>query len=453
MGKAIVYTALCGGAALISILWSVLDRGEPAVLSCAANLLAIAIVSPVLVRKDFQFVGIPGVFEIVVSLGALAAAIYGGLKRSEYWFWSAVIVQTIPTLRISLVSLKAYERPKSLKITVGICLAALLGLNVVLGVRHSAWLGEHSVALVKEWFPEATAAKDHTAPPKAPPAPPTSNPKPPPPPLTVDQAKPVAIIAGRPLTAEMVEYQRYIDSLIDEKLERNDAVAALLQAYASRAILEKKFKAFDPAMLRDEHQWVMNRVSDRRVIEKIRAHKTDELFLEVYVGANGLYKRKLGEIFDKRKQEELKKRALEVLKEVQSADGVERPGPKVEAVVKDECRYAPSKGEFVLKFSETDDAAKPNPKDTLAPKLATLKVNTALAEVLWGDMNGLVIRRVKDDFKGRPIYEVYRVVEQGVYSHWFKKQCADFVIEIPDPELRSSMLELAKDVNHIIKTK
>ena len=453
MGKAIVYTALCGGAALISILWSVLDRGEPAVLSCVASLLAIAIVSPILMRKDFQFVGIPGVFEIIFALGALAAAIYGGLKRSELWFWSAVIVQTLPTLRISLVSLKAYERPKSLKITVGVCLAGLLGLNVLLGIRHSQWVGENSVALVKEWFPEATASKDHMAPPPPPPAPKSADPKPPPPPKNVDQSQIVATIAGRPLTAEMVEYQRYIDSLIDEKLERNDAVAALLQAYASRVILEKKFNAFEPSMLKDEHQWVMNRVSDRRLIEKIRAHKTDELFLEVYVGANGLYKRKLGEIFDKRKQQELKNRAAEVLKEVQAADGVERPGPKVESVVKDECRYSPAKGEFVLKFSETDESEKPNPKDTLGPKLAKVKVNTTLPEILWGDMNGLVIRRVQDDFKGRPIYEVYRVVEQGVYSFWFKKQCADFVIEIPDPELRRVMLDLAKDVNHIIKTK
>jgi hypothetical protein len=451
MGKAIVYTSVSGAAALISFLWYVLDRGNPAMLACVASLLAICVGIPILLRKDFQFVGIPGPFEIFFALGALALAIYAGLKRSEHWFWLAVVVQTLPTFRISLVSLKAFQRPMSLKVSVGLCLAALLGVNVYLGIRHSQWLGENSVALVKEWFPDATAVKDRPTPPPAPPAP--KAPPAPPPSTMIKEVPPVAIIAGRPLTAEMVEYQRYIDSLIDEKMDRHDSIAALLQAYTSRAILERKFKAFDPAMLRDEHQWVMNRVSDSNLVRKIRAYKTDELFLDVYVGANGLYKRKLGEIFEKRKHEEFKKRAVEVLKEVQAADGVERTGPKVDGVVKDECRYSFSKSEFIQKFGDSDEQVKPSPKDALAPKLGALKVNTTLPEVLWGDMNGLVIRRVQDDFKQRPVYEVYRVVEQGVYTHWFKKQCSDLTIEIPDPELRRRMLELAKDVNHIIKAK
>lgn len=446
MGKAIVYTAVTGAAALISVLWFALERGQPALLMCIASVLAICIAGPVLLRKDFQFVGIPGVVEIFFALGALGITIYAGLKRSEYWFWGGILAQTLPTFRISLVSLKAYQRPMSLKASVGTCLAALIGLNIWLGIAHSTWLGDTSVALVKEWFPDTVAPKN-----AAPPPPPA--PKGPVTPVTPGKDPPVAIIAGRPLTLEMVEYQRYIDSLIDEKMERNDAIAALLQAYTSRAILEKKFKSFEPSMLRDEHQWVMNRVADTRIVQKIRAHKTDELFLDVYVGANGLYKRKLGEIFEKRKNEEFKKRAVEVLKEVLAADGVERPGPKVESVVKDECRYSLVKREFVVKYAEDEVPTKPDPKDTLAPKLAALKVNMTLPEVLWGDMNGLVIRRVQDDFKGRAVYEVYRIVEGGVYTNWFKKQCADMVIEIPDPALRNTMLDMAKDVNHIIKTK
>ncbi|HEU4339783.1 MAG TPA: hypothetical protein VFS19_06920 [Planctomycetota bacterium] len=446
MGKAIVYTAVTGAAALISGLWFALDRGQPALLLCIASVLAICIAGPVLLRKDFQFVGIPGVVEIFFALGALGLAIYAGLKRSEHWFWAGILAQTLPTFRISLVSLKAYQRPMSLKVSVGACLAGLIGLNIYLGIAHSAWVGDTSVALVKEWFPDAVAPKPATPPP--PPAP-----KGPAVPAVVDKNPPVAIIAGRPLTLEIVEYQRYIDSLIDEKMDRNDAIAALLQAYTSRAILEKKFKTFDPAMLKDEQQWVMNRVSDSKIIRKIRAHKTDELFLDVYVGANGLYKRKLGEIFEKRKNEEFKKRAVEVLKEVAAADGVERPGPKVDAVAKDECRYSLVKREFVVKYADDEVPTQPDPKDTLAPKLAALKVNTTLPEVLWGDMNGLVIRRVLDDFKGRAVYEVYRIVESGVYTSWFKKQCADMVIEIPDPVLRNTMLDMAKDVNHIIKTK
>src|SRR5688572_25947697 len=132
MGKAIVYTAVSGVTALISVLWYVLDRGNPALLTCVASVLSSAIASPILLRKDFQFVGIPGPVEIFFALAGLAAAIYGGLKRNEYWFWAAVIVQTLPSIRISLVSLKAYQRPKSLKMSVGACLAALFGLNIFL---------------------------------------------------------------------------------------------------------------------------------------------------------------------------------------------------------------------------------------------------------------------------------------------------------------------------------
>ena len=448
MAKAIVFVAISGAAALISFLWHVLDHGELALVTCGISLFAIGITAPIILRKDFQFVGIPGPFELLFALGALGAAVYAGWKRSDHWFWGAALVQTIPCIRISLVSLKAYQRPKSLKVSVGIALALVFGLNIFLGIRHSHWLGETSVALVKEWFPEATSPTVRT-----PVAPPVA-PKPPPPPPVVDPAGPVALIAGRPLTKEMVEYQVFIDSLIDDKNDRHDAIAALLQAYMSRAILEKKFQAFDPEMLKDERQWLLNRTRDTKLVNRIRAHKSDDLFLDVYVGANGLYKRKLQEIFSKRKEEELKRRAAEVLREVQTADNVERPGPKLEGVTKEEVCYSFRKGEFVPKFDvEIDPQLKPHATDTLAPRLASLKINTVLPEVLWGDMNGLIIRRIPDDFKKRPIYEAYRVVEDALYSSWFKKQCQEFSIEITDPDLRRSMLGLAKDVTHIIKTR
>jgi hypothetical protein len=452
MGKAIVYVAVTGGAALVSFLWYVLDR-PPAMAPAAASLLAMGIAAPIVLRKDFQFVGIPGVFELFFGLATLCVTVYAGLKRSEHLFWLAVVVQTIPSIRISLVSLKAYQRPKSLKITVGLVLAALFGLNVYLGVKHSHWLGETSVTLVKEWFPEATAPTVRT-----PEGQPTVKPKvpvpPPPPPPVIDPAGPIAVIAGRELTKEMVEYQRFIDSLIDEKTDRNDAIAALLQAYTSRAILEKKFKAFDPEMLKDERQWLMNRTKDTKLVHRIRTHKSDELFLDVYVGANGLYKRKLQEIFGRYKDEELKKRCAEVLRDVQAADGVERPGPKLDGVTKEECRYSFRKGEFIPKFDiEAEEQPKPRAGDTLAPKLAKMEVNSVLKEILWGDMNGMIVRRIPDDYKGRPLYEAYRVVEDGLYSSWFKKQCADMAIEIQDPDLRAAMIVLAKDVTHIIKRK
>jgi hypothetical protein len=448
MGKAIVYVTVTFGSALICVLWNAFDRaGDTAIFTLVASLLSIGVAIPVLVRKDFQFVGIPGPVEIFFAACALGAAVLGGLK-SDYWFWAAAFIHLIPSVRVSLVSLKAYQRPKNLKIAVGIGLAALFGLNVFLGYRHSEWLGRTSTALVKEWFPEATAPKDRTET--------ASKPKPPPPatPVNVDPAGPIAVVAGRPLTKDMVEYQRYIDGLVDSKSDRNDAIAALLQAYTSRAILEKKFNAFQPEMLKDERQWLLNRTRDSQLVQKIRSAEKEELFLDVYVGANGFYKRKLQEIFASRKQEELKKRAAEVLKEVQKADGVERPGPKLEAVKKEECRYSFKQREFIGKF-DTDqvEQLKPDPKDELAAKLARLEVNTTLPEIVWGDMNALIIRRIPDDFKKRQLYETYRVIEDGLYSVWFKKQCGDLVIEIFDPPLRREMLDLAKDVNHIIKTK
>jgi hypothetical protein len=68
-------------------------------------------------------------------------------------------------------------------------------------------------------------------------------------------------------------------------------------------------------------------------------------------------------------------------------------------------------------------------------------------------MNALIIRRVQDDFKQRPVYETYRVVKDGVYTAWFKKQCRGMAIEIPDPVLRLDMINMAKDVEPIIKRK
>ena len=136
------------------------------------------------------------------------------------------------------------------------------------------------------------------------------------------------------------------------------------------------------------------------------------------------------------------------------SDGVVRPGPKVDGTRKEECRYSFGKREFIGKFdTEEAEQAKPNPKDALAAKLAALQVNHALPEIQWGDMNALIIRRVPDDFKQRPIYETYRVVKDGVYTSWFKKQCKGMEIVIPDPVLRLEMINLAKDVEPIIKRK
>ena len=448
MAKAIVYVAITCGAALVSFIWYLLDR-PPALLVVAASALAAGIAIPVLARKDFQFVGIPGWIEHLFALGALGMAVNAGLKRSEHWMWGAILILIIPSVRISLVTLKAYQRPLKLKVTIGICLAALFGLNIFLGIRHSHWLGETSVALVKTWFPDATAPVQRTPPPGGPPA----GPKPPPPPPPLDPAAPFAVVAGRSLTREMVEYQLFIDSVVTGRSDRNDAIAALLQAYMARAILDRKFKSFDPAMLKDENEWLLNRTRDQKLVLRIRSHKTDDLFLDVYVGANGLYRRKLKEIFDRFKEQELKDRSAEVLAEVRRADGVERPGPKLDGILKAECRYSFRKRDFIGKFDiEASAQEKPDPKDSLAPKLAALKVNATLPEILKGDQNALIVRRIPDDFKG-PLYETYRVAEDAVFSAWFKRQCKDLSIEIPDPELRRAMIELARDVSHTIRTK
>jgi hypothetical protein len=457
MGKAIVYVAVSAVTGFISIMWYAMGKGDAALLTSIASLLAAGIAAPVLLRKDFQFVGIPGPVEILFAAGALATAIFGGLKPDpavrERWFWLAAIVHMIPSIRVSLVSLKAYQRPKPLKVAVGIALAALFGLNVFLGIRHSSWLGDTSFALVRQWFPEATSATKTV--PKPPPD--IAKPKPPPPaptpPVSLSGA-PIAVVAGRELTRAMVDYQQYIDVQVDDRISGQDAVAALLQAYTARAILEQKFKAFEPSMLKDEHEWLKNRTRDRKTVDKIRAQDTDEMFLDVYVGANGLYMRRLQTIFAKVKKEELARRSREVLKEVQGADGEERIGPmNVDGVKREECRYSFKKRDFVGKFEEQDEPVKGAPKDPVAEKLATLKVNYTLPEIIGGDMNARIVRRGPDDYNKRPIYETYMVIEDALFQAWFKKQCQGMVIEIPDPELRQKMIELAKDVNHIIKVK
>ena len=455
MGKAIVYVSVSAVAGLISIMWYAMGKGDAALITSVASLLAAGIAAPVLLRKDFQFVGIPGPVEIFFAAGALATAILGGLKVDpavrERWFWLTAVVLMIPSIRVSLVSLKAYQRPKSLKITVGIALAALFGLNVWLGIRHSAWLGDTSFALVKQWFPEATSPTKSE--PKPPPEIAKPKPPPPPPPVKVPDGV-IAVVAGRELTREMVKYQHFIDSLVDNRIGGQDAVAALLQAYTARAVLERKFKAFEPSMLADEHEWLKNRTRDRKTVEKIRAQGTDAMFLDVYVGANGLYMRRLHAIFAKVKKEELGRRSKEVLKEVQGADGEERIGPmNVDGVKREECRYSFKKRDFVGKFEEQDEPVKGAPKDPVAEKLATLKVNYALPEIIGGDMNARIVRRGPDDYNQRPIYECYMVIEDALFQAWFKKQCQDLSIEIPDAELRQRMLELAKDVNHIIRAK
>lgn len=266
----------------------------------------------------------------------------------------------------------------------------------------------------------------------------------------------MAIVAGRPLTRAMLEYQLFIDSLAPGATtsDRGSAVAALLRAYTMRALLEKKFKAFDPAALKDERQWLMNQVKDKAVLHRIRTHVSDEMFLDVYVGGNGLYDRMLRDVFIRKKAEELRARVEAVVREVKATDGVERPGPKIEGVEKSVCRYSFRRREFVPQFeAEEEEGVKPDPRDDMAKKLATLKVNTLLSDVLWGDINARVIRRLPDDFKKRTTYEVYFVKQDEDFPSWFLQQSSDLAIEIPDPELRKEMLEQATSVKHIIKTK
>src|SRR6185503_16032468 len=102
----------------------------------------------------------------------------------ERLLWGSLLLMSIPAIRISLVTLKAYQRPLNLKIAVGVLRAALFGLNILLGVRFSGWAGETSVALVKGWFPDATASGPPPAPGPAPVVHPPGTPPPaPPPPL------------------------------------------------------------------------------------------------------------------------------------------------------------------------------------------------------------------------------------------------------------------------------
>jgi hypothetical protein len=466
MAKAILYVSIMAAGAIISFLWYMLGRGAPAALNGAACILALGVAMPILVRKDFQFVGVPGPVDLGFAVASLVMGAVGGSKCNDSemhqrLLWGALLLMSVPAIRISLVTLKAYQRPLGLKLAVGVLLAALFGLNIFLGVRFSHWAGETSVTLVKGWFPDATASGPPAAPGPAPtshhpPGSPQQPPPPPPPPPPVNPGAPVAIVAGRPLTKAMLEYQLFIDSLAPgaTKSDRGSAVAALLRAYTMRALLEKKFKAFEPAALKDERQWLMNQVKDKAVLHRIRTHVSDEMFLDVYVGGNGLYDRMLREVFAKRKAEELRGRVEAVVKEVKSADGVERPGPKIEGVEKSVCRYSLKRREFVPQFeAEEEEGVKADPRDEVAKKLAALKVNTLLPEVQWGDINARIIRRLPDDFKKRANYEVYFLKQDEDFPSWFLQQSSDLAIEIPDPDLRKEMLELATSVKHIIKTK
>ncbi|HTF58137.1 MAG TPA: hypothetical protein VK661_12970 [Planctomycetota bacterium] len=463
MAKAILYVSIMAAGALISFLWYMLGRGTPAALNGAACILALGVAMPILVRKDFQFVGIPGPVDLGFALASLVMGAIGGSQARDSLMhqrllWAALLLLSVPAIRISLVTLKAYQRPLNLKIAVGVLLAALFGLNIFLGVHFSSWAAETSVTLVKGWFPDATASGPPPAPGPVPVSHPpgTPPPPPPPPPPPVNPGAPVAIVAGRPLTRAMLEYQLFIDSLAPGATtsDRGSAVAALLRAYTMRALLEKKFKAFDPAALKDERQWLMNQVKDKAVLHRIRTHVSDEMFLDVYVGGNGLYDRMLRDVFIRKKAEELRARVEAVVREVKATDGVERPGPKIEGVEKSVCRYSFRRREFVPQFeAEEEEGVKPDPRDDMAKKLATLKVNTLLSDVLWGDINARVIRRLPDDFKKRTTYEVYFVKQDEDFPSWFLQQSSDLAIEIPDPELRKEMLEQATSVKHIIKTK
>jgi len=463
MAKAILYVSIMAAGALISFLWYMLGRGTPAAINGAACLLAAGVAMPILVRKDFQFVGIPGLVELGFAVASLILGAIGGSKCNdspmhERLLWGSLLLMSIPAIRISLVTLKAYQRPLNLKIAVGVLLAAIFGLNIFLGVRFSGWAAETSVTLVKGWFPDATASGPPPAPGPAPVAhPPGTPPQPlPPAPPPVSPGAPVAIVAGRPLTKAMLEYQLFIDSLAPGATtsDRGSAVAALLRAYTMRALLEKKFKAFDAAALKDERQWLMNQVKDKAVLHRIKTHVSEEMFLDVYVGGNGLYDRMLRDVFGKKKAEELRLRVEAVVKEVKAADGVERPGPKIEGVEKSVCRYSLRRKEFVPVFeAEEEEGVKADPRDDVARKLAVLKINTLLADVQWGDINARIVRRVPDDFKKRQNYEVYFVKQDEDFPSWFLQQSSDLAIEIPDPDLRKEMLELATSVKHIIKTK
>src|SRR5258705_13325271 len=120
MAKAILYVSVMAAGALISFLWYMLGRGTPAALNGAACILALGVAMPILVRKDFQFVGIPGPIDLGFALASLVMGAIGGAKGNDSLMpppppSGGVLVVFVPPLPLSLVTRQAYPPPLHLK--------------------------------------------------------------------------------------------------------------------------------------------------------------------------------------------------------------------------------------------------------------------------------------------------------------------------------------------------
>src|SRR5258705_13196149 len=124
MAKAILYVSVMAAGALISFLWYMLGRGTPAALNGAACILALGVAMPILVRKDFQFVGIPGPVDLGFALASLILGAIGGAEGNETEMhqrppWGAPPLLSPPALPISPVTLQAHPPPPPPKVAGG----------------------------------------------------------------------------------------------------------------------------------------------------------------------------------------------------------------------------------------------------------------------------------------------------------------------------------------------
>ncbi|MBI4564543.1 MAG: hypothetical protein HY716_07630 [Planctomycetes bacterium] len=441
MDRAFAFVAITGVAALVAGGMVVLDPGIPAVAAAAGCALATLIGVSLLERPDVRIRRLPRVHHMVLSALALGLAVAGAAYRNDRLQWAALAAQSWPAFSLSGITLKAMNRPAALKAYVGLLLLVLIGLNAWIAYLNGFWLADQAKPVVERWLPR-----------------PPSRPVPRVEPMadSAAETRVLATVAGRPITSAMVAYQMFINRTVapEAPTDRTIALANLLQAFAVRQVLEANVGRLDPSELKDERVWIENGVRDPSILKRIREHSDDEMFLEIYVGANGFYLRELRDIFARRQRAELKKRAEELLRTALAQNGSDKSLERILGTRTSLMRYSPERRDFVPHYAVDLGAEKgPDPAEPLYSKLAPLRVRETVSEVLHGDRSAMIVRRAPDDLKGRPNYEIARLVQDQDFWAWFHAQSEGCVIVIPDEQLRRDCMKQASTVRHLIRAK
>ncbi len=439
MGNVLAMTVLSGGAFVVAILLFLLGSGLPAAGLAVLNAIVIGELIPLFIRREPWPNRIPAPPDVALSVVSTLCFIAGALLKFVPLFWGSALILSVAAFRIAWFPFRSKEAPPGIKAAMAMALATVVALNLGFTAISGLWALQWNEQLA--WLGVKTGV-------------PTPEPTPTPAPPPEVDLTPVAKVGAKPITRAMLDYQMYIDraAVPGEEPDPVIALASLLHSYTALRVLEKKYPQPDLVLdLAKEANWIHAKVKDAKVLAEVRKRGGDAMFYDVFVGANGLYVRRLREVFEKAAKEELRAAAADAVSRAQAADGKPQSLEELTGIGAVPMWYSSRRRDFFSLF-ESDDEPKetPDPRDPLLPELQKLAPQQVLPKPVVTERFALIVRRIADSAEGRRRYEVARLKLESDFDVWFAKESRGVVIDVPDPALRAALRQKAVIVRHLI---